>query len=762
MQTNFKNVLVLVLLTAAFSLLSIFSALAGEKIEQVKDVKIELYGQKYGDMILAQGKILWSYHTKSNDLLGFRIYYGEGKITPPNELDLMAEILVDSSGHNANKLYHYAIDTLISSGKFWTFVVTAFNSEGESEVNKYFHAEVVIHTPKPQLSVINHPSGMAVVNSKYSYIPELKTNIENPIYEFILKKAPEGAEIDSETGEISWIPESGGSFNFNLGIKAQGGGQTASAMVEWVVHVAYCMDSTIVSGTVLDANGQPVKYGTVTFFKTDSEGNCLLKEIAIMHKFFEGKFELFIDKGEYFVFVEGFSNNNTTAYYPVWYNNALKLEDAESIKINCGEYLKISFNLPNHELPKHYAVSGKVVDAESLEPVKFAVVDFLGKDPLNGKVQYFTFKANHNGIFEGKLPDHLSYIASAKGVSFNDSNMNKVSYMQQFYNMASDPTDAEVITLTENRSGIDFYLEKYPDYENRVYGTVTDAAGNEVMGAEVSAYLINSEGKFEKFIYSATSVKTDSTGNYKIENLIPGEYVIAARPYANALSSGFYVENDTASLTWQHATKVTVSESGSFGSYQIMLVKFEKRKGNSHVKGNVCKDKKVIIIAEESKNEVMSGASVYLLTSDNKVVENIYTDNFGKFEINGLPADTYNIIIDKVGYYASIGELVVGEEGTSIPEINLSPVVVSGVDELINANIEIYPNPAADFLRINFENLNNSSVSLLNLNGIELYSANKINGSTLEIPLSGFSSGMYIIKVINDNGVSYKNVLIMK
>ncbi len=86
-----------------------------------------------------------------------------------------------------------------------------------------------------------------------------------------------------------------------------------------------------------------------------------------------------------------------------------------------------------------------------------------------------------------------------------------------------------------------------------------------------------------------------------------------------------------------------------------------------------------------------------------------------------------------------------------------------GVNSL-NTGLQIYPNPTENTLNIKLrnQNFNNATVQIYNLNGATVYSntITKDNRNRLKLNVSNFQSGMYIIKVINDNGEVFTDKMI--
>jgi len=57
-----------------------------------------------------------------------------------------------------------------------------------------------------------------------------------------------------------------------------------------------------------------------------------------------------------------------------------------------------------------------------------------------------------------------------------------------FITRQTDPTLAEEIVLTADKSGVDFALDRVPDYTNSISGTVVNTSNQPVMDVYVVAY----------------------------------------------------------------------------------------------------------------------------------------------------------------------------------------------------------------------------------------------------------------------------------
>ncbi|MBX3042724.1 MAG: carboxypeptidase regulatory-like domain-containing protein [Candidatus Kapabacteria bacterium] len=738
---------------------------AQNQLKPVDKVNVQLMGGKKGEIYIADGFISWFYPNDEKTATGFNIYIAEGKSEDIKDFQFFDKVSrEDALGRDQ---YHFKFSGLESKKNGWSFVVKATNNNGaEGAVREYVFAELRnSNTPVHKIIFTSKPLLHIGLNETYTYTPEIETNIEEAEFIYSLVNSPEDVEFDSQTGELVWQPKKSGLHHFKIEVKAIAGDKIiASAVQTWSVMVKECSELATVSGTVNDVDGNSIKMGMISVFSYSDNNGRLNKSFVFNARFENGIFEIpNLDKGEYYILVEAFSMNNTTAYYPTWYDNAINFDDAKPIEIDCGDEIELAFIIKEIPKPKMYKVSGKVVDADDFEPVRNGVVEFRGEDINSGKMIGHTFKLNQNGTFEGKLPDSFIYKAVASGVYFSNDQNRPQAYFPQFYELADNPTDAKSIMLTDDRTDIDFYLVKVPNYENNIYGTVVDIEDNPLEGIEVTAFLVNSDGKFVKYIYMGKSSITDEFGNYKIENLIPGDYVILARPHSRTLSPGFYVEDDISTLSWQEATRVSVDEEGSHGSYQITLTLIERNGGKGIVRGNVGRDKKGFVNSKDDPSDAILGASVYLVNAKNNVTHSLSTDEFGKFELNNVAEGTYTLVLDKIGYQGSKTEITIGDGNVVEKDMEMSPVDVTSVNDEITFGFEVYPNPATDFVNVQIEQVNTESrIILYNNTGIEVLRLNALTGNIQSINTSELPAGSYFLKVLNGNDYSIKPIIIIK
>lgn len=75
-----------------------------------------------------------------------------------------------------------------------------------------------------------------------------------------------------------------------------------------------------------------------------------------------------------------------------------------------------------------------------------------------------------------------------------------------------------------------------------------------------------------------------------------------------------------------------------------------------------------------------------------------------------------------------------------------------------NYDVRVSPNPAVDFITVNSEKLNGSTVRVLNVLGQQVISTMAQN-QTIQLSLNGLTSGVYMVEVSNNDGTVTKRII---
>lgn len=90
------------------------------------------------------------------------------------------------------------------------------------------------------------------------------------------------------------------------------------------------------------------------------------------------------------------------------------------------------------------------------------------------------------------------------------------------------------------------------------------------------------------------------------------------------------------------------------------------------------------------------------------------------------------------------------------------PATYVGIDEVsTEVSLNVYPNPASDFVVINANNTIRE-INVVNALGQNIYRNGRVDAENITINTENFAAGMYIVTVKTDNGISTKRVSVVK
>ena len=175
---------------------------------------------------------------------------------------------------------------------------------------------------------------------------------------------------------------------------------------------------------------------------------------------------------------------------------------------------------------------------------------------------------------------------------------------------------------------------------------------------------------------------------------------------------------------------------------------------------------------------ISAGSSIFIAGSYSGFFTTYKTPPFGEYTRNLsnkseklVLSDAFGNVIDNVTYHDSqpwpdadgngyylklidpLSDNSIAQNWTTSNEL-----LISGVEISFENNIQVYPNPVADFLRIDTYN-DIISVTLFDMEGKVIISESQIDSHEYQIDLRGLGSGIYLTKIKTAGGsVTYKVV----
>ena len=134
---------------------------------------------------------------------------------------------------------------------------------------------------------------------------------------------------------------------------------------------------------------------------------------------------------------------------------------------------------------------------------------------------------------------------------------------------------------------------------------------------------------------------------------------------------------------------------------------------------------------------------------------NVYFNN--ELVLENTSDLSYSFAKDEDFYIVEVVALY--EEGTSVGVIASDLDGVS-IQETMSedGNVEVYPNPARDYIKLSANNCQLSAVRVYNYLGI-LVEEIEVNSSDIEINVSDYSNGVYFIEIQTENGNFVKKII---
>jgi hypothetical protein len=128
---------------------------------------------------------------------------------------------------------------------------------------------------------------------------------------------------------------------------------------------------------------------------------------------------------------------------------------------------------------------------------------------------------------------------------------------------------------------------------------------------------------------------------------------------------------------------------------------------------------------------------------------------------------TGNITLNGGGtIYFRVAPYFAGETGTYLLSMSLTRTSTVGIDDIQIADyVKIFPNPAKDFVMVDFNEFNGTlnQINLVNVQGQNVFTLNTVNQSKIfNIPLTNLSDGIYFLQIQTDKGVLSKKIIISK
>ncbi|HET8860015.1 Ig-like domain-containing protein [Marivirga sp.] len=253
-------------------------------------------------------------------------------------------------------------------------------------------------------------------------------------------------------------------------------------------------------------------------------------------------------------------------------------------------------------------------------------------------------------------------------------------------------------------------------------------------------------------------------GMFTLED-IPGDiHSIVVEPNNKAEYAKTYYGNANRSALSRH---VISSVSG----IQIKMINAtdpNQLNGNGIVNGRVVRAANGggrIVQGSILDGEGLASVTVFLVrTSDQETLTQVQTDENGNFEITGIPAGEYQLLLDVAGIDINLegSTFTIDEEGTPLiisAAVSEEGVVFTIEEEVLGIENEIkvavYPNPVRDF--VNIQVPGKASIRVIDLNGVVVKEEQFTD--FIKLNIGNLNSNMYFLEIRNGSGKAMRKLI---
>lgn len=505
----------------------------------------------------------------------------------------------------------------------------------------------------------------------------------------------------------------------------------------------------IVRGRVVDQiNGLPIPKVRIRFFTASMNVGRLVETMTDM----TGAYTAPLDSGSYLIRAEEVALTvSVPPHLPEWYENAATPDLAQPVRLAIGDTLTVDFAL-TPSTPQPYAyISGTVTD-DNGAPLSGVAVAFVR--PIQEMNAYGALTGSTPGTgIEAKVIPGIGFTRGVVWIGYTNPQGKyyaqvlsgrpyvamaaKDGYTAELYDNVTDPTQATILAVHGDTTGIDFSLAPVEGGTGSMQGIIRDEDGGEVPARIILFPRPKGDGE-----RPAVFVHTDSSGNYELNDLPPDTYQVLAVPYSD-YGSAYYTAGGTGTTSWVDADTVVVN--GAPVNVNITLPRLAGT-GLTRIAGRV-------LAADRT---ALGGVRVIARLADGRIGGYGLTDPGGHYDIDALPAGTVTLLVDRFRFDLVQSPVVVPQNAYMIDNVDFiltgsfptgfgeQPAVPDATRLYTN-----YPNPFNPVTTIRFDLARSADITLTvhDLLGREVARlAQGLHGAgsyTVAFDASGLSSGVY-------------------
>lgn len=320
-----------------------------------------------------------------------------------------------------------------------------------------------------------------------------------------------------------------------------------------------------------------------------------------------------------------------------------------------ADTIQIDFSYEDVPQEDPGTIEGQVTNEADGSPIENAYVEVIstsngwGTHPPN----YTSVVTDENGNYSAEVPAGEYYVAC--WLSTADSNLWHGQHL--FYDNAHSIFDATPVTVVKDEitANIDFVFAKIDSVTNvKISGKVTDAAGNPLQDATVSAWSLRT------LFNDGTIVKTDADGNYLLEFTIESYNFYNMQPFVlvSAEKEDYQIEFYNEKTEFYLADPVFIAAGSEIQDINFTLDEMDSTSAFS-ISGT--------IVSEEDGTPI-SGAFVIGSSGRAGKIAFAFSDSAGNYSLSNLDASDYYVLFAADGYVPEFYDgVTTWEDATTIP-----------------------------------------------------------------------------------------------
>ncbi len=513
-----------------------------------------------------------------------------------------------------------------------------------------------------------------------------------------------------------------------------------SDTVEITIEEPVQADPAFVSGTVTDdSDNSPVPGVKVIIFPQENFHHSVITFTDTL-----GNYSADIPPGDYFV------RYMKLGFWYEYYDNTRYFDEADLVTFGEGDSLVIDAGLEPFACPAQYTLSGTVTDADN--------------NPVVSKMFVYRLRHNshhhhHGHIITDSLGNYSVNVIEGDSVIVFARPLD-CALMPEFYEDKATFEEADRVLIDGDVTDINFIIEPKPVFENSIAGSVSDSNGVAVMGI-VNGFRLNTTPSVRR----CYTTLVDSLGDYTLENMLPGQYIILVKPEGDYLPTFFRYDGAQAPH-WINADSLEVDTTSMITGIDFNVIPHIQY-GESVIGG----------IVHNSDGLAVGGAYVFAFDNTTGTGSFAVTAEDGSYMIEGLIPGNYTVFGDKYTYtnetiaevdvdygqnqYASANLVLKGGENTlSVDSDSEAPVAYA-----LGQN---YPNPFNPSTTISFSLPEASNVTLKVFDSLGREVATLISGDVsagthnVTFDASGLASGLYVYRIEAGDFSAAKKLLLLK